>query len=131
MKLNIRHGVSIIAIASLAILAACESNLVKKGVSSPSGGGVEPVYKFSGALALKGYDAVAYFNDGTAVEGSEQFTQEWNGAKWRFATASNRDLFVSEPQKYAPQYGGYCAWAVGHGYTAKGDPEVWKIVDGK
>lgn len=132
MKLNIRQGVSVIAIISLAMLAACSaSNAVEKTKSSPSAGGVEPVYKFSGALALKGYDAVAYFNDGNAVEGSEKFTYEWNGAKWRFASAANRDSFAGDPEKYAPQYGGYCAWAVGHGYTAKGDPEAWKIVDGK
>lgn len=129
MKLNIRQGVSVIAIISLAMLAACSA--VKKAGSSPSAVGVEPVYKFSGALALKGYDAVAYFNDGNAVEGAEQFTYEWNGAKWRFASAANRDSFAGDPEKYAPQYGGYCAWAVGHGYTAKGDPEAWKIVDGK
>ena len=132
MKLNIRQGVSVIAIISLAMLAACSaSNAVKKAGSSASAVGVEPVYKFSSGLALNGYDAVAYFNDGNAVEGSKEFTYEGNGAKWRFTSAANRDSFASEPQKYAPQYGGYCAWAVGHGYTAKGDPEAWKIVDGK
>jgi len=132
MKLNIRQGVSVIAIISLAMVAACSaSNAVKKAGSSPSARGVEPVYKFSGGLALKGYDAVAYFNDGNAYQGSEEFTHEWNGAKWRFVSAANRDAFAIDPQKYAPQYGGYCAWAVGHGYTAKGDPEAWKVVDGK
>jgi len=132
MKLNIRQGVSVIAIVSLGMLGACSaSNAVKRAGSSHSAGGVEPVYKFSGALALKGYDAVAYFNDGNAVEGSEQFIHEWNGAKWLFASAANRDAFAIDPPKYAPQYGGYCAWAVGHGYTAKGDPEAWKIVNGK
>ena len=49
----------------------------------------------------------------------------------RFSSAANRDSFAGDPEKYAPQYGGYCAWAVGHGYTAKGDPEAWKIVEGK
>lgn len=132
MKLNIRQGVSVIAIISFAMLAGWNAwTALEKAWCSPLAGGVAPIYMFSGALALKGYDAVAYFNDGNAVEGSEQFTNEWNGAKWRFASASNRDVFSSDPQKYAPQYGGYCAWAVGHGYTAKGDPEAWKIVDGK
>jgi YHS domain-containing protein len=93
--------------------------------------GVDPIYKYSGGLALKGYDPVAYFNDGKAVEGSDQFAEEWNGAKWRFASAENRDAFASDPEKYAPQFGGYCAWAVSHGYTAKGDPNAWKVVDGK
>jgi len=131
MKQNIRQGASVIAVISLAMLAACSaSNAVKKAGNSPSDG-VDPVYKFSGDLALKGYDAVAYFNEGNAIEGSDQFKYEWHGAKWRFASATNRDAFAGNPEKYAPQYGGYCAWAVGHGYTAKGDPEAWKIVDGK
>ena len=132
MKLSMRQGVTVVAIISMATLAACSaSNAVEKTKSSPSAGGVDPVYRFSGALALKGFDAVAYFNEGNAIEGSDQFTYEWNGAKWRFASAANRDSFAGNAEKYAPQYGGYCAWAVGHGYTAKGDPEAWKIVDGK
>lgn len=93
--------------------------------------GVDPVYRFSGGLALKGYDPVAYFNEGKATDGSNQLTHDWNGARWHFSSAANRDSFATEPLKYAPQYGGYCAWAVGHGYTAKGDPEAWRIVDGK
>ena len=113
------------AIISLFVLAACSAS---RRSESPEG--VAPVYKFSGALALNGYDAVAYFS-GNAAQGSGEFTHEWNGATWRFVNAANRDQFANEPQKYAPQYGGYCAWAVGHGYTAKGDPEAWKIVDGK
>jgi hypothetical protein len=52
-------------------------------------------------------------------------------ATWYFASAGNRDLFAADPDKYAPQYGGYCAWAVSQGYTAKIDPEAWKIVDGR
>jgi hypothetical protein len=52
-------------------------------------------------------------------------------ATWRFASAENRELFIKDPQKHAPQFGGYCAWAVGHGYTANIDPEAWRIVDGK
>ncbi|MEL7173254.1 MAG: YHS domain-containing (seleno)protein, partial [Pseudomonadota bacterium] len=53
------------------------------------------------------------------------------GATWRFSSAENRDLFVENPEKYAPQYGGYCAWAVAQGYTAATDPEAWAIVDDK
>ena len=53
------------------------------------------------------------------------------GATWRFASAKNRDAFAAMPAKYAPQYGGYCAWAVSLGYTASTDPEAWKVVDGK
>lgn len=91
----------------------------------------EPVYQSFLGTAIDGTDAVAYFTEGRPVEGSSDFTLEWNGATWRFASAENRDKFAAEPEKYAPQYGGYCAWAVSQGYTASTDPEAWKIVDGK
>jgi len=81
--------------------------------------------------AISGYDTVAYFRDGKPVEGDSDFTHEWMGAKWYFASAANRDAFAADPAKYAPQYGGYCAWAVSQGYTAKIDPEAWKIVADK
>lgn len=92
---------------------------------------VDPVNKNIFGTALKGYDAVAYFKESHAVKGKDEFRHEWAGAKWYFANAANRDEFAKSPGKYAPQYGGYCAWAVGHGYTANIDPEAWKIVDGK
>jgi hypothetical protein len=84
-----------------------------------------------GGLALKGYDAVAYFTDGKPVKGSGQFEHRWNGAVWRFARATHLEAFAKEPEKYAPRFGGYCAWAVSHGYTADGDPYAWKIVGGR
>ena len=86
---------------------------------------------FFGSVALDGYDAVAYFTDGKPIEGRSEITHEWHGAVWRFATPEHRDLFAADPAKYAPQYGGYCAYAVSKGYTADIDPEAWKIVDGK
>jgi len=82
-------------------------------------------------IAMHGYDPVAYFTDGRPVKGSAQFTTRWMGALWVFATGGHRDLFQKEPEKYAPQYGAYCAWAVSKGYTANGDPEAWRIVNGK
>jgi YHS domain-containing protein len=89
-----------------------------------------PVYA-DGAGAIKGYDPVAYFTSGRPVKGSEKFTHEWNGATWRFANVENRDRFAAAPQKYAPQYGGYCAYGVANGYTVKIEPDAWSIVDGK
>ena len=83
------------------------------------------------STALKGYDAVAYFEQDAAVRGDDDYAYEWNGAKWLFSSAEHRDAFIADPERYAPQYGGYCAWAVSQGYTASGDPEVWAIVDGK
>lgn len=82
-------------------------------------------------VAVGGYDPVAYFADGKPKRGSQKFSLEHNGAQWRFASEANRDSFKANPAKYAPQYGGYCAWAVSRGYTAKGDPNAWKIVNGK
>lgn len=84
-----------------------------------------------GGVAIEGYDPVAYFTDGKPVEGSDDFTVEHNGATWHFASAANRDAFAADPEAYAPQYGGYCAWAVSQGYTAPIDPDAWKIVDDK
>ena len=82
-------------------------------------------------LAVQGYDPVAYFTEGKPVKGAKEFSTEYMGATFRFASAANRDKFVAKPEAYAPQYGGYCAWAVSQGYTAKGDAKNWKIVDGK
>lgn len=91
-----------------------------------------PVYTSRfGNVAVGGHDAVAYFRQGRPVEGSKAFTTLWQGAEFRFASAANLAAFKAEPARYAPQYGGYCAWAVSQGYTASGDPTVWKIVDGK
>jgi hypothetical protein len=91
---------------------------------------VEPVNQKSG-LAVKGHDPVAYFTEGRPVKGNPQVFFDWMGARWVFASAANRDLFAASPEKYAPQFGGYCAWAVSNNYTAGIDPEAWKIVDGK
>jgi YHS domain-containing protein len=81
--------------------------------------------------ALQGYDPVAYFTDGAPVKGSKDFTAEYKGATFQFASAANRDAFLADPTAYAPQYGGYCAWAMADGKYAKGDAKHWKIVDGK
>jgi len=82
-------------------------------------------------VALKGYDTVAYFTESKPVKGTPQFSHPWMGVNWQFASAENRDLFAADPGKYAPQFGGYCAWAVSNNYTADIDPGAWKIVDGK
>ena len=92
---------------------------------------LDPVHQTWRGIAIDGTDPVAYWSQGKATPGSSEFELEWNGARWRFASAANRDLFRADPERYAPQYGGYCAWAVGHGYTAGTDPEAWSIVDGR
>lgn len=93
---------------------------------------LDPVNKtLFGGKAIKGYDPVAYFTDGGPRKGDKQFTHEWKGATWFFASAAHRDAFAKEPEKYAPQYGGYCAWAVSQNSTADIDPDAWKMVNGK
>ncbi len=82
-------------------------------------------------IAIYGYDPVAYFTDGQAVKGSMEFAYTWLGATWYFASAEHRALFVADPVKYAPQYGGYCAVEIIGGGTAGANPENWRIVDGK
>lgn len=82
--------------------------------------------------ALSGFDTVAYFTQGKAVEGNSQWHSEYKGADWYFSSQQNLELFLSDPQRYAPQYGGYCAWAVSVKKDfAPSDPHQWAIVDGK
>ena len=83
------------------------------------------------SVAIKGYDTVAYFTEDSAVKGDDQFAHTWEDATWQFASASNRDLFTANPERYAPQYGGYCALGLSAGEYADIDPESWTIVDGK
>ena len=82
-------------------------------------------------VAVSGYDPVAYFTEGKPVKGTPQFSIDHAGVEWRFSSQQNLDMFVANPQKYAPQFGGYCAWAVAHNTTAKADPTQWSVVDGK
>lgn len=94
--------------------------------------GRPPVFtEFKSKLALDGFDAVAYFKTGEPSKGSARHAVMWNGATWHFTSAENKAAFEANPEAYAPQYGGYCAWAVSEGYTAKGDPRIWRIVDGR
>ena len=85
-------------------------------------------YEPSGT-AIRGYDTVAYFTEGRPVDGSDEFTAEWMGATWRFASAEHLDLFEADPERYAPQYGGYCAYGVVQDELIKIEPENWTIVD--
>jgi YHS domain-containing protein len=81
--------------------------------------------------AIRGYDPVAYFTQGAAVKGSDAFEYEWLGGTWQFASAEHRDLFIADPIRYAPQFGGYCASGAIDGDTLAANPQAWSIVDGK
>lgn len=82
-------------------------------------------------LALKGYDPVAYYTDGAAAAGNPAISYQWQGATWLFSTPEHREAFKADPTHYAPQFGGYCAFAVSRGTTADAAPDQWAIVDGK
>lgn len=115
----------------LALFAAALASAVSLALS-PVHAAEPPVYTgIVKGIAVGGYDPVAYFTEGKPVQGSKDITLEHEGATWRFASAANRDTFKADPAKYAPRYGGYCAWAVSQGYTAKGDPDAWTVSDGK
>lgn len=81
--------------------------------------------------AIRGYDPVAYFSDSMAVKGKPEFTYVWNDAVWYFKSAKNRDLFIGNPDKYAPQFGGFCSYGVSRNYKVKSEADAWSIVDGK
>lgn len=114
-------GPAALILAGLAIAFAapvCAEELVNTG--------------YFGDVAIKGYDPVAYFVENKAVEGSAAYSHRWLGAEWHFASAKNRDLFIADPGKFAPQYGGYCADGVSFGtVTTNIDPNAWRIIDGK
>ena len=107
-------------LAAAVVLTACGGSSTFSKVNTASDG-----------IALKGFDAVAYFAVNAAAKGDQKYEFVWNGAKWLFSNAENLERFRQNPEAYAPQFGGYCSYAVSKGYTADGDPEAWKIVDGK
>jgi len=113
------------ALAALALLMVAVA-------AAPAHAAKEPVYTgFLSNVAVGGYDPVAYFREGKPVEGSSAFETEYQGYTYRFSSQANLDDFVADPDAFLPQYGGYCAWAVAQGATASGDPQYWRIVDGK
>ena len=87
-------------------------------------------YKESG-IAIRGFDTVAYFTESKPIKGKDEFTAEWMDATWKFSSAKHRDLFQADPEKYAPQYGGWCAYGVAQDYLVKIEGDQWKIVDEK
>ncbi len=81
--------------------------------------------------AIRGYDPVAYFAQSKAAKGNEKFVYQWNNANWYFASSENLELFKANPEKYAPQYGGYCAYGLSNGYKAPTSADAWTIDNGK
>jgi len=118
-----RFKKQLLVIGSLATAIVC--------LAAPAMAAVDPVEKDGKGVAVKGYDVVAYFTQSKPVKGTPQFTHQWNGATWQFASAADRDLFAADPAKYAPQYGGYCAYGVSQNHAVPIDPEAWRIIEGK
>jgi YHS domain-containing protein len=107
-------------IASTAVFAAPPINTLK---NSLFGGSTD--------TAINGYDTVAYFTVGKPVKGLDNLAIDWMGAKWKFSSQAHLDLFKAAPEKYAPQYGGYCAFGVSRGYLVKVEPDQFTVREGK
>ncbi len=116
---HITHLAAVLAAVLFVAFVAPEASAQNRVVNQTDG------------VAIKGYDPVAYFTEGSPVRGEAVHSHVWNDATWLFATAANRDAFAAAPEKFAPQYGGYCSYAMSRNYVADITPTAWKIVDGK
>ncbi|MFC3677146.1 YHS domain-containing (seleno)protein [Ferrovibrio xuzhouensis] len=126
-----RRAVLRLAAASvIAVALAASGGMTHSYAAEPSKTTVALNADENGVM-LKGYDPVAYFTDGKALKGSEQFTAEYEGARYNFASAAHKDLFLKDPAKYAPAYGGFCAMGAVFDKKLDGDPTLWRVVDGR
>lgn len=91
----------------------------------------QPMFHVEEGLAIGGYDTVAFFIEGTAVQGHSDHAVIWKGAVWRFVSEDNQYSFESDPRAFAPMFGGYCAYAVSQGYLMSGSPQSWQIVENR
>ena len=82
-------------------------------------------------VVLKGYDSVAYFTDNKAVKGAPAITYEWDEGRYQFSSAKNRETFSANPDRYAPQFAGFCTAAMSKGRKAEANPEIFLVVNGK
>jgi YHS domain-containing protein len=104
----------------------CISLLIAVGSFAQNG-----TYSSTNGIAIKGYDPVAYFLQNSAMPGKDDFTYEWSGTKWKFASQANLDAFKTAPDKYAPQFGGFCAYGCSEKHKSPTDPNAWTIIDNK
>jgi YHS domain-containing protein len=107
-------------LTAILFFTACTSNGQK---------GAE-IYQKNGA-AIGGYDAVAFFTESKPVKGTADYSYQWKDATWKFASQQNLDSFAASPEKYAPQYGGYCAYGTADGHKAPTEVDTWTVLDGK
>lgn len=118
--MNLRNVLNIGVIVVAGLIAGCSV--------SPS---VARINTDANGQAAKGYDAVAFFAKNAAVRGNPTFEYAWNGAKWLFSSAENLEKFKADPDAYSPQFGGYCVYSAAQGKLVEGNPEHYKVIDGK
>ena len=116
------------AVAILLVLVVAFATVKKV---SPASWGWWGTSNVSSGVALKGYDPVAYFDTASPVKGDEAISFDWADATWHFSNKENRDRFAADPEQFAPQFGGFCAFAMSKGFTADADPAAWHIEDGR
>lgn len=118
-----RSGIvlALLAVLLAPAMAAPPVNILKRGLLRDTTTGI----------AVNGYDVVAYFTDGKPLPGADAYSWTWNGALWKFASQDHLERFKAKPERYAPQYGGYCAYGVSQGYLVTVEPEQFTILDDK
>ena len=118
-----------IAFAVLVVVLAFVAGVTASALAGPDS--PVPAVNAPEGIGLKGYDPVAYFINGAPTQGAEQYSFVWKSVTYRFASSENLERFKADPEKYLPQYGGYCAYAMALNRTADIDPSRWAIVNGK
>ena len=126
-SLRLSFTAALIAIGSATFLLAAPAMAAEPPINTLK----NSVFGGRTDTAINGYDTVAYFSDNKPVKGQDGFVTDWMGAKWKFASQAHLDLFKTNPEKYAPQYGGYCAFGVSQGYLVKVEPDQFTIREGK
>ena len=121
MRLNLSSTALTVLFALSSLFVGIENSQAAKAISTT----------FFGSKAIGGYDAVAYHTSKKAIAGSKTYQTSWKGANWLFANAANLKAFKSNPKKYAPSYGGYCAWAAADNRLVKADPSIFDLHEGK
>ena len=129
MVMKIARRAFSLAFLSVALGGVMASVITPVAAQSRTGGTVNQMIA---GMGLKGYDPVSYFSDHKPAKGATDITTDWGGATWHFVSKEHRDAFAKNPERYAPQYGGFCAWGVAHGKLFDVDPEHgWAVVNNK
>ena len=127
IRFSRRSALTFVSLALFASVAATTS-----AHAAPPINAIKPgIFGGNGDTAIMGYDTVAYFTDGKPVKGQDKLVAEYMGAKWLFASQAHLDAFKADPAKYAPQYGGYCAYGVSQDNLVSIEPDKFKLLDGK